>query len=192
VYNVFTFPLLFRQYLTMKLNKDQKKAVISWIAEGLQSNEVNDRAAVFKQPFSVSKQQVDYYRKTRASQMAVLKKEHEGDAINTGLALMAVRVQKLQRLAGLLENDLFEKRLVWLEDKKGIGTMGEVYDFFKFNKAEVDAYRGVLDDIAKEVGDRVHKIAPTDPTGKIEYAADARSAVVSKLLQGVAFGDKED
>ena len=31
----------------------------------------------------------------------------------------------------------------------------ESYD--EFNKAEVDAYRGVLDDIAKELGHRVHK-----------------------------------
>ena len=168
----------------MKLNKAQKKSVISWIAEGLQSNEINDRAAVFKQPFSMTKQHVDYYRKTRASQMSALKEVHESDAINTGLALVAVRVKRLQRLADMMWHDIEVKKMMWLEDKKGIGfgEAAEIYKFEKFNKAEVDAYRGVLDDIAKEVGDRVHKIAPTDPTGKIEYAADARIAILGKLL----------
>ena len=182
--NVFTFPLLFRQTLTMKLNKAQKKAVITWVVEGYRSDEINIKAAVFKQPFSVSRQQVDYYRKTKAKKMSVMREEHENDAINTGLALVAVRVEKLQRLADLLWNDIDEKGLLWLEDRKGVGfgENSEVYDFFKFNKAEVDAYRGVLDDIAKEVGDRVHKIAPTDPTGKIEYAADARESILGKLL----------
>ena len=191
MYNVFTVPLLIRQTLTMKLNKAQKKAVITWVVEGYRSDEINTKAAIFKQPFSVSRQQVDYYRKTKAKKMAVMREEHENDAINTGLALVAVRVQKLQRLADLLWEDLDKKGLIWLEDRKGVGfgENSEVYDFFKFNKAEVDAYRGVLDDIAKEVGDRVHKIAPTDPTGKIEYAADARSAIVSKLLPELATGD---
>jgi len=175
----------------MKLNKAQKKAVISWVVEGLRSDEVNDRAAVFKQPFSVSKQQVDYYRKSRHKKMEVLREEHENDAINTGLALVAVRVQRLQRLADMMWHDIEVKKLLWLKDKKGIGfgEAAEIYEFEKFNKAEIDSYRGVLDDIAKEVGDRVHKIAPTDPTGKIEYAADARSAIASKLLPELASGD---
>lgn len=36
----------------------------------------------------------------------------------------------------------------------GSGPMSEKVEYEEFNKAEVDAYRGVLDDIAKEVGDR--------------------------------------
>jgi len=177
----------------MKLNKAQKKAVISWVVEGLQSNEVNDRAAVFKQPFSVSKQQVDYYRKTRASKFAELREAHENEAINTGLAIAAVRVLKLQQLAALIEKDIIAGSLLWVEDKKGIGfgENSEVYEFYKFNKAEVDAYRGILEDIAKEVGDRIQKIAPVDPTGTKEYGSDARSAILGKLVPELA-GENEE
>jgi hypothetical protein len=43
-----------------------------------------------------------------------------------------------------------------LDQVKGVGSgdAAMIVDYEEFNKSEVDAYRGVLDDIAKEVGDR--------------------------------------
>ena len=145
----------------MKLNKAHKEILLTWIAEGLQSNEINDRAALFHSPFNVSRTQVDYYRKSRHDKISELKESYENKALNTGLARKGIRVAKLQRLAQLLEDDLFRKRLTWVEDRKGVGsgTVAEVYDFLRFNKAEVDAYRDVLDDIAKETGGRVLNIS---------------------------------
>ena len=177
----------------MKLKKAHKEILLTWIAEGFLTDEINDRAAEFEQPFNVSREQVAYYRRSRNEKIKELKESYENKALNTGLARKGVRVQKLQRLAALLEHDLFAKGLTWVEDKKGVGSgdIAEIYDFEEFNKSEIDAYRGVLDDIAKEMGHRVLKVAPTDPTGTKEYGSDARDAIISKLLPGLALGDEE-
>ena len=73
----------------MRLKKTQKEAVLKWIAEGLQSGEINDRAAGFIPPFSVSRQQIDYYRKTRDVEIDALVAAGEQEALSEGLALVA-------------------------------------------------------------------------------------------------------
>jgi hypothetical protein len=135
----------------MRLTKDQKEKLLQWVAEGLESGEINRRAALDVPPFKVSKQLVDHYRKTRAASLAEMTQAGEHDALTTGLAIKANRVERLQRLAALLEDDLFGENL-WTTDVKAVGPE-RVY-IEKFNQAEVDQYRGVLDDIAKEMGDR--------------------------------------
>ena len=139
----------------MRLKKAQKEAVIQWVAEGLQSDEINDRAAGFVPPFNVSRGQVDWYRKTRQTNIKAIQAAGEYDALSTGLALRSERVKKLKELAGLMETDLFGGSL-WLQQVKGVGSgpIAQIVDYEEFNKAEVDAYRGVLDDIAKELGQR--------------------------------------
>ncbi len=150
----------------MRLKKNQKEAVIEWIAAGLLTNEINLRAADFEPPFVVSRQQVDHYRKTRAVAIDAILSTGEHDALNSGLALAAVRVERLQRLAAMMEKDLFGGFL-WLEQVKGIGSgnTAEIVEYEEFNSAEVAAYRGVLDDIAKEVGGRVQKKELTGADG---------------------------
>jgi hypothetical protein len=142
----------------MRLRKTQKEAVLAWIAEGLQSDEINARAAEFEPPFSVDRQQVDYYRKSRAIDLAAIAKVDERNALTSGYALKEVRVIKLSKLASLLEADLFGGFL-WTEETKGVGSgeAAEVIDYDVFNAAEVAQYRGVLDDIAKETGGRIQK-----------------------------------
>ena len=176
----------------MKLNKEHKEHLLILIAEGLLTDEINVRAGLFTSPFNVSKEQVAYYRRTRHQKITELKETYENKALNTGLARVCIRVERLQRLARLLEDDLFEKELTWVEDRKGVGTgsVAEVYNFFRFNSAEIETYRGILDDIAKEVGGRVMKIAPTDPTGTKEYGAGVRDTLRGLLLQETASAGK--
>ena len=142
----------------MRLKKAQKEAVLRWIAEGLQSDEINHRASEFIPPFSVLPSQVSYYRKTRQEDINALIRAGEQDALSEGLALKGERVTKLKQLAALLEKDLFGGFL-WTEEVKGIGSgdVAQIVEYEEFNKAEVDAYRGVLDDIAKEMGERNNK-----------------------------------
>jgi 5'-3' exonuclease len=139
----------------MRLKKAQKEALLSWIAEGLRTDECNERAALFDPPFSVSRQQVDHYRETRKVDLAAIERAAQMDALTEGLALKEVRVSKLQQLAALMERDLFGGFL-WTEEIKGVGqgAAAQIVEYESFNSAEVDAYRGVLDDIAKEVGGR--------------------------------------
>jgi hypothetical protein len=139
----------------MRLQKAQKQAVLKWVAEGLETDEINTRAATFEPAFTVTRRMVAHYRASRAVELAALQRSGEYKALTEGLALREERVGRLQRLASLMEKDLFGG-FMWLEDVKmlGVGPTAEVVDFEKFNVAEVDAYRGVLDDIAKEMGQR--------------------------------------
>jgi hypothetical protein len=154
----------------MRLRKAQKEAVLTWIAEGLQSDEINARAAEFEPAFSVDRQQVDYYRKSRAIDLLAISRVDEKNALTTGYALKEIRVMKLSKLASLLEADLFGGFL-WTEETKGVGSgeAAEVVEYDAFNAAEVSQYRGVLDDIAKETGGRVQKTdSVTEVKGQVE------------------------
>lgn len=139
----------------MRLQKNQKKKLLEWISEGLQTDEINTRAADFGTPFRVSRQQVDWYRSTREQSLVAMQAAAEHDALTTGLALKSNRVQKLQQLAVLMEQDLFGGFL-WTDQVKmiGSGPFAKEVDYEEFNTAEVAQYRATLDDIAKEVGDR--------------------------------------
>ncbi len=151
----------------MKLNKKQKTKLLEWIAEGLESGEINKRAAKHKPPFDVTRQQVDHYRKTREVDLKQLKQAGEHTALNSGLAMKSARVELLQRLATAMANDLLEKKLLWLDQAKGIGGAEnyERIDYQEFNSAEVQQLRGTLDDIAAEVNDRIKKHEVTGKDG---------------------------
>lgn len=149
----------------MRLKKAQKEAVLSWISEGLQTDEINERASVWEPPFDVFRQQVDYFRKTRKQDIAAILSVDEKNALTTGLALKENRVIKLQQLARLLEKDLLGG-FIWTDQVKAVGSgpTQEIIDYEEFNAGEVAAYRGVLDDIAKEMGDRVQKVENKNDT----------------------------
>lgn len=93
-----------------------------------------------------------------------------------GLALDYERTRKLLRLADFLEDQIYERGVlldkdgkptdkpgpyhnVWVPDVKSIGggEFAERVDIERFNGDILTQYRGVLDDIAKEVGGRVKK-----------------------------------
>jgi len=156
----------------MKLNKEHKEILLTWIAEGLQSNEINERAGLFSSPFDVSKTQVAYYRETRHDKITELKAEYENSALNRGLARKCIRVQKLQKLAALLEKDLFDDGLLWTQHSKTVA--GERHDYLEFNKGEVAELRGLYDDIAKELGHRV-------TNNRIEQSIDLDKLTVEQL-----------
>lgn len=140
----------------MALKKAQKEAVLTWIAEGLESDEINKRAARFKPSFQVSRRSVAHYRKTRGVKLEEIQNEGETSALKTGLALREERVRKLKLMAEKMLADLTEPEKWWLPQVKGIGR-GDDYErveYFEFNRSEVDALRGVLEDIAHELGDR--------------------------------------
>ena len=176
----------------MRLKKAQKEAVIRWIAEGLQSDEINDLAAEFVPPFSVSRAQVRYYRKTRDADIKAIVAAGEQDALTEGLARRGERVKRLKQLAALMERDLFGGFL-WLDQVKGVGSgdIAQIVDYEEFNKSEVDAYRGILDDIAKETGGRVQRQEISGETENrliIEYVNDWRQNQVAEPAPGADSG----
>jgi len=132
--------------------------VLEWISEGLQTDEINLRAAKLKKPFHVSRQQVDYYRKSRKVDILAIKQVGENNALTTGLAITEERVRRLQILAELMWKDL-TGGFLWLDDVKGVGSgiNSEIVDFEKFNNGELSEFRATLEDIAKETGGRAIK-----------------------------------
>lgn len=124
------------------------------------SDEVNNRASLFNDPFQVSRQLVDHYRKTRGIEIDEITKKAEFNALNAGLSKKSDRVGLLKKVAKKLTDDLFEKELLWVDMIKGIGSKEDfqVIEYEEFNAAEVAQLRGTLDDIAKEVGDRQSKV----------------------------------
>lgn len=152
----------------MRLEKDQREKLLEWVAEGLETDAINKRAATFEPPFSVSRGQVDYYRKTRRIDLKSIVESGQYDALTTGLSLKEERVKRLHLLAALMEEDLFGG-VLWVTDVKGIGR-GEDFqtiEIERFNQAEASEYRGVLDDIAKEVGHRAQKQEITGADGGV-------------------------
>ena len=133
--------------------------MLTWVAEGLQTDEINALASSFKPRFEVSRQQVDYYRKTRKQDIAAILSVSETNALIEGYALKETRVYKLSVLAALLERDLLGG-FIWLDQVKGVGSgaIAEIVDYEEFNAAEIAQFRGILDDIAKETGGRANKV----------------------------------
>lgn len=125
------------------------------VGEGLSSTEINQQAAAFEIPFKVSRSQVDYFRKTRNVDIKKMIQDSEFDALNSGLALKAERVKRLQLLAALMEEDLFGG-VLWVNDVKGIGRGEDFQTVYieRFNQSETSEYRATLDQIAGEVGDK--------------------------------------
>lgn len=91
---------------------------------------------------------------------------------DTGLAQDHARVTELKKLAGFLKGEIYETNgvveghesefkhhKVWLRDVKVVGGGEDAYPvtIYRFNSQLIDQYRGVLDDLAKEVGDRRQK-----------------------------------
>ena len=150
----------------MRLQKGQKSALLEWVAAGLESGQINNMAGEFAPPFSVSRAQVDYYRKTRKVNLKELSESGEVDALVTGLSQKGERVKRLQLLAAMMEEDLFGG-VLWTDQVKSIGSgmSQERIEYEEFNAGEVQQYRGLLDDIAREVGGRASKTELTGADG---------------------------
>lgn len=145
----------------MRLSKKQKELLLALIAEGLASDEINARAATFTPAFKVSRQQVDFYRGSRGVRLDELKEESESEALRTGLALKEGRVEALAQLGERLWRELLaegEAGRLWLRRTRAVGSgqWAQFVEVEEFNLAELDALRRVLDDIAREMGERTY------------------------------------
>jgi hypothetical protein len=87
------------------------------------------------------------------------------EALESGLALDFERVLTLKHLADTLGREIWErsgefiKDAIWLPDVKSIGSgeFAERIDIVRFNRAILEEFRSVLDDLAKETGGRRQK-----------------------------------
>ncbi len=120
--------------------------------------------------------------------------------LDYGLALDYERVQRLKRLAGFLEAQLFERgengdyHNIWLPDVKQIGSgeFAERVDIERFNSALVSEYRSTLDDIAKEVGGRVRKQEVTGADGGVIKHAHELRGMSDQALEDIIAQEKRN
>jgi hypothetical protein len=175
----------------MRLKKAQKLKVVEWIAEGLTSDEINLRASDYDDPFEVSRSQVAYYREKHSIDIEKLRETAEFEALNEGLAKSSERVSLLKRIADRLVGDLFDDDLFWTDEVKGVGSgnIAQIVDYEEFNASEIRELRGVLDDIAKEVGGRVQKVdAKVETNNTNEVDDDKFDRAISSLADAVREG----
>lgn len=115
-----------------------------------------------------------------ANREAIAAEEREAayrrSILEDGYALAHERVKALKDLGQKLHAELTKDGKLWVTDVKGIGggDSWERVDVERFNAAEVDQYRGILDDIAKETGGRKQSV---EHSGSVE--------IPIKVLQGV-------
>lgn len=128
------------------------------------------------------------------------------EAMLTGLALDYERVLKLKHLADTLAGEIWDndgefiRDAVWLPDVKSIGSgeYAERVDIVRFNKAILDEFREILNDLAKETGGRRESPGTQDnPLFNVEMTLDEWKARQAKTGQAVAdtladFNDGED
>ncbi len=78
------------------------------------------------------------------------------EVMESGYAVAHERVVALKRLAVQLLDELEKQGKLWVLETRSLGKNGTV-DLEKFNAAEVEQFRGLLDDIAREKGERRDK-----------------------------------
>jgi hypothetical protein len=140
------------------LKEHQRLKLIEWIAQGLTNKQINSRAAKYVDPFHVGSEIIYYYRTYKGLDINAMKRLQEANAFNTGLALRAQRIEHLNMIALIIYNHLVDEGGTWVKKMKQLGRNGPIIEEVEFNAEEVKEFRMLLNDIAGEVGQRVHKI----------------------------------
>ena len=124
----------------MRLTSDQRLLIEEWVAAGKTNQQIIRLAAEHDPPFEVKSANISKtFRKEKAQKEAVIHEERKTEAIQAGLAEKDKRIQMLEQTAEYL-----------------YGMMMRVPP--DRMPAIVNAMRGCLDDIAKELGQRSSKV----------------------------------
>lgn len=117
-----------------KLTTDQRAQLLTWIAADYSGPLIMQWFTEREWP-ELTPAALTYYRKRYAPRLAALRQERHAQALDTGLALKAERVQRLKEHADALD------AIKWEADENG-------------RLWNEKAWRETLDDIAKEMGHR--------------------------------------
>jgi hypothetical protein len=143
------------------LTNEQREALLTWLAAGYDGRLILVWAKEREWP-ALTRQAISYYRVKEHAAIDAARIERHAAALNSGLALQAERVARLQAHADQLE------AIKWVTDKNG-------------RCWNEKAWRETLDEIAQETGGRVRKIAPTTPDGSAPYTPPLFTEVVVML-----------
>ncbi len=155
-----------------KLTSAQRRQMLEWIVEGLSIVEMRDRASQLDEPFEVTRGQVVHARKSMRAKWSAKWAEQEKALLEDGFARKAVRIRQI--------TEMYERHLQLiaaraeapqLQDVPGGRTglltqdvkQGKIV--FKYDRAVISEMRGLLDDIAREKGERQQKVEHSGPDG---------------------------
>jgi len=234
--------------ILMKLQTEQKKALILWISEDLDIEQINDKSMAFDPPFNVSEGQFKYYRRSNKEEIIELQEINGKDlsprqlffcefyletsngtlssklaeyapgasdnvhAANASRLLRTVKIKKylskryteaampanevlarLGKLARASISDYINEHGVidWKKvQKDGYAISKVTHIKGQQSRIEIESRKSTLELIGKAHAMFTMKIAPVDPTGTKEYAADARTAILGKLIPELAGEDE--
>lgn len=110
------------------------------------------------------------------------------EILKSGFASRFARIAELNRLAELLQQEVWEADKRWLPDAKWIGgDVGERVDIVRFNTSVIEQYRKTLDDIAIEMGERERGLKVSGSVGVVQFAADE----LAKAKEAAAQAERE-
>lgn len=126
------------------LNQDQKNLVREWVAAGRSDKEIIALAGNQNPPFTISRQNIykNYRKQTERKVRETVRAEKETDALRSGLAVKEERIRMLQETA----------EYVYGQIREIPASKANLLPSF------INAMRGCLDDIAKELGQRSNKV----------------------------------
>lgn len=167
-----------------KLTQKQRAALTVWVAEGLRLPEINERGAQFDPPFNVEWLQLKHARTRAGKRFSELREDFEKEALAEGLARKAIRIREIVALYNQ-HMALIKARGKEMTGEVAGGDTGLMARDYKGKDADRAVYkydaplikemRGLLDDIAKELGERKNNVDLT--TGgelilKVQYGDD--------------------
>ena len=124
----------------MRLTNEQRLLIEEWVAAGKTNQQIIRLAAEYDPPFEVKSANISKtFRKGSEKKEAVILEERSAEAVSAGLAEKEARIRMLQETAEYMYN--------WMK-RVPPDKMPQI----------VNAMRGCLDDIAKELGQRSSKV----------------------------------
>lgn len=109
------------------------------------------------------------------------------EILQSGFAQRFARIAELNRLAELLQAEIWTEDKRWLPDVKQIGSGedAERVDLVRFNASAIQQYRETLEDIAIEMGERKRDVKLSGSIGVAQITADdmARAAAEAKAWE---------
>ena len=156
-----------------KLKPAQRRALLEWIAEGMTAAEMRERAAALPEPFEPTHGQIAH---ARAAMNAKWKKkwaEAEDAIVTVGLARQAARLRQLTELYGrheeLLRARATDPDLAGVPGAStGLIVLADVKlgkEIYKYDRGLIGEMRSLLDDIARELGQRQTRVEHSGPAG---------------------------
>lgn len=124
----------------MRLTNDQRLLIEEWVAAGKTNQQIIRLAAEHDPPFVVKSANISKtFRRQSVQKEAVIHEERRAEAITAGLAEKDARIRMLEKTAEYLFDMVPRTATMQLP-------------------SVVNAMRGCLDDIAKELGQRSSKV----------------------------------